>query len=186
MQFPAQSRLIKRSFNVVKIRIPWDYQLKLSQGCELKQRHVSCPGILILISIWMDQEAERRKTEAVLERERAKACHKNGLIRADTAAWSPPSSLAPGSAAAQKSFAHPSTTFTEMRLFTWPTTAALWMHIGCVGVVIQPQTYNRRNRTLGYSKSVGQVKLWRDSQYISFTLNQMNWENFSALNPDNA
>ncbi len=116
MQFAAQSRLIKRSFNVVKIRLPWDYQLKLSQGCELKQRHVSYPGILLLNSIWMDQEAERWKKEAVLGRGRAKACHKNGLIWADTA--TPPSSLAPGSAAAQKSFAHPSTTFTEMRLFT--------------------------------------------------------------------
>lgn len=131
MQFAALSRLIKRSFNVVKIRLPWDYQLKLSQGCELKQRHVSYPGILLLNSIWMDQEAEQRKEAAVLGRERAKACHKNGLIWADTAAWSPPSSLAPGSAAAQKSFAHPSTRFTETRLFTWPTIVDAYRVCGC-------------------------------------------------------
>lgn len=87
MQFAAQSRLIKCSFNVVKIRLPWDYQLKLSQECELKQRHISNPGILLLISIWMAQEAEQRKKEAVWgERERAKASHNNGLIRADMAA----------------------------------------------------------------------------------------------------
>lgn len=91
------------------------------------------------------------------ETERAKACHKNGLIQADTAARSPPSSLAPGFAAAQKSFAHPSKTFTEMRLFTWPTTAASWMYIECVGVVIQPQTYSitRRNRDFGRQEICG-------------------------------
>lgn len=156
--FTAQSQLIKHSFNVAKIRLPWDYQLKLSQRCKLKQQHVSYPGILLLISIRMDQEAERQKRRRSWEeRERAKACHKNGLIQADTAARSPPSSLAPGFAAAQKSFAHPSKTFTEMRLFTWPTTAALWMYIECVGVVIQPQTYSitRRNRDFGRQEICG-------------------------------
>jgi len=36
--FSVQSQLIKHIFNVAKIKLPWDYQQKLLQGCKLKQQ----------------------------------------------------------------------------------------------------------------------------------------------------